>query len=436
MSERRVAITGFGAVTPFGAGRECFREGLFQGRSAASLITAFDASTLPTRFAASVPVPEGELNALVRNQKSLKTLTRAAKFAVIAADEAVADSGLDANVVDPYRMGVSMGSGGVGLWDLEHSDQMFQLVVDSLDNGNERKLNSAVVWRNSLEKFNPLTALKALPNMIAAHLAINHRARGNCQTIANACTSATQAIGEAYRLIKAGIADQMICGGADSMIHPYGLVGFSALGVLSKNNAEYRSAARPFDRRRDGFMLGEGAAIFVLEGLDDCLRRGAEPYGEVVGYASSCDAYRLTDEPPEAWGSIQAMRRALADARLNSDQINYINAHGTGTPMNDKTETFAIKSVFQDWARSLPVSSTKSMIGHLAAAAGAVEFGACVAALDDQMIPPTINYQEPDDVCDLDYVPNRARPARLDAIMTNSFGFGGQNACLIMRKLQ
>jgi 3-oxoacyl-[acyl-carrier-protein] synthase II len=436
MSERRIAITGFGAVTPFGAGRERFRDGLFEGRSAAALITAFDVSTLPTQFAAPVPLPEAELNSLVRNQKSLKTMTRAAKFAVIAADEAVADSGLDVNVVDPYRMGVSIGSGGVGLWDLEHSDQMFQLVVDSLDNRNERKLNSAVLWRNSLEKINPLTALKALPNMVAAHIAINHGARGNCQTIANACTSATQAIGEAYRLIEAGIADQMICGGSDSMIHPYGLVGFSALGVLSRNNAEYQSAARPFDRRRDGFMLGEGAAIFVLEGLDDCLRRGGEPYGEVVGYASSCDAYRLTDEPLEAWGSIQAMRLALADARLSPDKINYVNAHGTGTPMNDKTETFAIKSVFQAWARSLPVSSTKSMIGHLAAAAGAVEFGACVAALDDQMIPPTINYQEPDDACDLDYVPNRAREARLDAIMTNSFGFGGQNACLILRKLR
>jgi 3-oxoacyl-[acyl-carrier-protein] synthase II len=371
---------------------------------------------------------------MVQNQKSLKTMSRAAKFAVIAADEAVKNSGLDESEMDPYRLGVSIGTGGLGFWDVEHSNRMFELIVESLDAGNGLKLDSSKVWQNTLEKTNPLTPLKALPNMLAAHIAINTNARGNCQTIATACTSSAQAIGEAYRQIKAGVADVMLAGGADSMIHPYGIVGFSALGVMSKNNSEFRTAARPFDRRRDGFMLGEGAAILVLEELQRCKQRGGAAYGEVIGYASSCDAFRLTDEPPEAWGCVAAMKMALADARLNPGSVDYVNAHGTGTVMNDKTETFAIKSVFQEKARSLPVSSTKSMIGHLVAAAGAVEFAACVLAMIDQTLPPTINYESPDEACDLDYVPNQARKARLNVVLSNSFGFGGQNACLILRK--
>jgi 3-oxoacyl-[acyl-carrier-protein] synthase II len=434
MSDRRVVITGLGSVTPFGVGVRRFRDSLFQGHSAASLITSFDTSRFPTRFAASVPLDEAALDSMVQNQKSLKTMSRAAKFAVIAADEAVKNSGLDGSELDPYRLGVSIGTGGLGFWDVEHSNRMFELIAESLDAGNGLKLDSSKVWQNTLEKTNPLTPLKALPNMLAAHIAINTNARGNCQTIATACTSSAQAIGEAYRQIKAGVADVMISGGADSMIHPYGIVGFSALGVMSKNNGEFRTAARPFDRRRDGFMLGEGAAILVLEELERCKQRGGAAYGEVIGYASSCDAFRLTDEPPEAWGCVAAMKMALADARLNPGSVDYVNAHGTGTVMNDKTETFAIKSVFQEKARSLAVSSTKSMIGHLVAAAGAVEFAACVLAMIDQTLPPTINYESPDEACDLDYVPNQARKARLNVVMSNSFGFGGQNACLILRK--
>jgi 3-oxoacyl-[acyl-carrier-protein] synthase II len=434
MSDRRVVITGLGSVTPFGVGVRRFRDSLFEGHSAASLITSFDTSRLPTRFAASVPLDEAALDSMVQNQKSLKTMSRAAKFAVIAADEAVKDSGLEESEMDPYRLGVSIGTGGLGFWDVEHSNRMFQLIVESLDGGNGLKLDSSRVWQNTLEKTNPLTPLKALPNMLAAHIAINTNARGSCQTIATACTSSAQAIGEAYRQIKAGVADVMISGGADSMIHPYGIVGFSALGVMSKNNGEFRTAARPFDRRRDGFMLGEGAAILVLEELERCKQRGGAAYGEVIGYASSCDAFRLTDEPPEAWGCIAAMKMALADARLNAGCVDYVNAHGTGTVMNDKTETFAIKSVFQEKARFLPVSSTKSMVGHLVAAAGAVEFAACVLAMINQTLPPTINYECPDEACDLDYVPNQAREAQLNVVLSNSFGFGGQNACLILRK--
>jgi 3-oxoacyl-[acyl-carrier-protein] synthase II len=435
MPDRRVVITGVGSVTPFGVGVKRFRDSLFQGKSASSLITSFDTSRLPTRFAASVPLVEADLDSLVQNQKSLKTMSRTAKLGVIAADEAVKDSGLDMSHVDPYRLGVSIGTSGMEFWDVEHSNQMFQRFAESLDSTNGLKVDPSKYWHNTLVRTNPLLFLKTLPNMVAAHIAINHNARGNCQTIATACTSSAQAIGEAYRQIKGRISDVMICGGADSVIHPYGIVGFSALGVMSKNNGEYRTAARPFDRRRDGFMLGEGAAIFVLEELERCKQRGAKPYGEVIGYASSCDAFRLTDEPPEAWGCIEAMRSALTDARLAPDSVDYINAHGTGTVMNDKTETFAIKKVFQEKARSLPVSSTKSMIGHLVAAAGAVEFAACVLAMTDQIIPPTINYENPDKECDLDYVPNQARQARLNVVMSNSFGFGGQNACLILRNI-
>jgi 3-oxoacyl-[acyl-carrier-protein] synthase II len=220
------------------------------------------------------------------------------------------------------------------------------------------------------------------------------------------------------------------------MINPNGVVAFSTLGVMTKNNREYKTAARPFDRRRDGFMLGEGAAVFILEELEHCRRRGAVPLAEIVGYASTCDAYRLTDEPPDASGSIKAMQLALASAGKDPGSVDYVNAHGTGTKMNDRTETFALKSVFGEHARTLMVSSTKSMIGHLVAAAGAVELAACLLALKHQCVPPTINYAEPDPECDLDYVPNHAREACVNVVLSNSFGFGGQNACLVVQKYQ
>jgi 3-oxoacyl-[acyl-carrier-protein] synthase II len=294
-------------------------------------------------------------------------------------------------------------------------------------------MNPATIRRNTLDRIHPLTPLKALPNILTAHLAINHNARGNCQTITTACTSSAQAVGEAFRQIRAGIADVMLSGGSDSMVNPNGIVAFTSLGVLSTNNADYRTASRPFDRRRDGFMIGEGSAIFVLEELEHCLARGGLPVAELAGYASTCDAFRITDEPPEAWGSIEAMRRALRDAGLPPSAVHYINTHGTGTQMNDRTETFAIRSVFGPRGEAPPISSTKSMIGHLVAAAGAVECLACTLALRHQRIPPTINYVEPDPTCDLDCVPNTARDAALDVVMSNSFGFGGQNASLVLR---
>ncbi|HEY5622699.1 MAG TPA: beta-ketoacyl-[acyl-carrier-protein] synthase family protein [Gammaproteobacteria bacterium] len=430
---RRVVVTGAGAVTPFGVGRHMFADAILAGRSAAGQITRFDASVLPTRFAAQVPLEDADLDPLIENQKSTKNMSRAMKFAVIAAREAVEEANLDTNALDPRRIGTAIGVGGLGLRDLGATLDSMDILARSIEAEGRGADLAARVWRDTLKEMNPLTPLKELPNMAAAHIAINHNARGPSTTLATACVSSSQAIGEAYRQIKFGFADVMLAGGTDSMTNPTALIGFSALGVLSRNNAEYDTAARPFDRRRDGFMLGEGSAVFVLEGYETCRARGAEPLAEIVGYATTCDAFRLTDEPPEAWGSIEAMRLAISDSGLDYRDVDYINAHGTGTRMNDSTETRAIKKVF-DGAPVPPVSSTKSMIGHLVAAAGAVEATACLAALERQSLPPTINYAEPDPECDLDYVPNNARETSLDVVLSNSFGFGGQNSCLLIRK--
>jgi 3-oxoacyl-[acyl-carrier-protein] synthase II len=422
-------------VSPYGAGAGPFWEGIAAGRSGVGLIDSFDVSNLPTRFAASVPLNNDELGTLVRDQKTLKTLSRSGRMAMIATQEAIRDAATDLSQYDPLRIGTSIGAGGTGLWDADHSQRLLDVFLMSVESDNGMRLNRASVWANVLKNIHPLTPLRGLANVPTAQIAIMTNARGHCQTITTACTSSAQAIGEAFRQVQTGIADVVIAGGSDSMVNPYGLTAFSMLGVLSTNNDQWRTAARPFDRRRDGFMLGEGAAICVVEEYEHCLKRHGLPYAELLGYCSTNDAFRLTDEPPEAWGSIAAMRGAIHDAGIGVDRIDYINAHGTGTRMNDKTETFAIKSVLGDRSKVTPVSSTKSMIGHLVAAAGGIEFAACLLAIKHQVIPPTINYEAPDPECDLDYVPNTARPAPLQVVLTNSFGFGGQNACLVIRRL-
>lgn len=433
MNIRRVVITGLGVISPYGVGADLYWNNLVKGNSAAKMIDTFDASGLPTQFAAPVPLDDQELDHLVENQKSTKTMSRAIKLAVISAQEAVKNSGLDFNLTDPFRVGVSIGVGGLGLWDLEHSKQMLQIVINSTE--EENQLCYAKVWQNQLTRVHPLTSLKALPNMAAAHIAINYNARGHCQTITTACTSSTQAIGEAYRLIKNNTADVVITGGSDSMVNPNGMIAFSMLGVISKNNAEFENAARPFDRRRDGFMVGEGSAIFMLEEYEHCRKRNGHPLAEILGYASTCDAYRLTDEPTEVWGASEAMRLVLNEAKVNPEQVDSINAHGTGTQMNDKNETYAIKKIFKDHAYRMPVNSTKSMVGHLVAAAGAIELAACVKSLQEQVVHPTINYLESDPDCDLDYVPNESRETKAKLVLSNSFGFGGQNACLLIQSI-
>jgi 3-oxoacyl-[acyl-carrier-protein] synthase II len=421
-------------VTPFGIGVADFWSAISRGQSAARLISAFDASELPSQFAAPLQKSDAELISLVKNAKATKTMSRAAVMAMVAAQESIDDSEMELSGIDPYRVGTCLGTGGLGLLDLDYVEHNAKIVAGSVSE-RDGSLDYRGLWRRSLELTPPLTPLRSLSNMGTAQIAIALNARGNCLTVTTACTSGTQAIGEGYRQIKFGIADVVIAGGFDSMVNPTGLISFSALGVISRNNDEYRTACRPFDRSRDGFMIGEGAAVFILESLESCRKRGAVPYSEIIGYAASSDAFRITDEPPEAWGSIEAMKMALSDAGIEAQQIDYINAHGTGTRMNDKNETFAIKSVFGKKAYIIPISSTKSMIGHLVAAAGAVEFAACILALKHNLAPPTINYQYPDPECDLDYIPNCAREIKLDTILSNSFGFGGQNACLILKRM-
>ena len=433
MNDRLVVVTGMGVVSPFGIGTPIFWENLIQGQSASKMIDQFDASGLPTRFAAFLSYDDFQLEELVEDQKSTKTMSRSMKFAMISAHEAVQQSGLNLNSIDPYRAGVSIGASGLGLWDIEHSELLLRIIADSIK--SEKELNYARVWENTLNKVHPLTPLKALPNMSAAHIAIKYNLRGHCQTITTACTSSSQAIGEAYRQIKANIADIIITGGTDTMINPNGIVSLNTLGVISKNNDEYQTAARPFDKRRDGFMVGEGSAIFVLEELANCSARNGIPLAEIKGYASTCDAYRLTDGPAESWGAISAMQGALNEANMAPEKIDLINTHGTGTQMNDKNETYAIKKVFGNQAYAIPANSTKSMIGHLVAAAGAVELAGCIKSINDHIIHPTINYQVPDPVCDLDCVPNKMRESRINRVLSNSFGFGGQNSCLVITSL-
>lgn len=435
MNERRVVVTGAGVVSPFGTGKNIYWDSIREGLSSASQISTFDVSDLPTKFYARVPMNETELESMIEDKKSVKTMSRTAKLAMIATGEAVKDSGIETGNMDAYRFGTSMGTSGIGLWDLDYSNRFLELIMNSVRKDNVKENEFSKVWQNIMENLHPLTPLKALPNIITAHLAIKYNARGNCQTISTACTSSAQAIGEAYRQIKGGYADTMIAGGSDSMTNPNGIVAFSMLGVLSKNNSEYRTASRPFDKYRDGFMIGEGSAVFILEEYEQSRKRGATIYAEIIGYASTNDAYRLTDEPPDARGSIKAMESAIQDAGIDRSSVDYINAHGTGTQMNDKNETFAIKSVFGKDAYKIPVSSTKSMIGHLVAGAGCIEFAACLLAMKNQIIPPTINYEIKDEVCDLDYVPNTSRDARLNIVQSNSFGFGGQNACLLIKKI-
>lgn len=435
MNDRRVVVTGMGVVSSFGAGKEIYWKNISEGKSAAALITSFDVTDLPTKFFAKLQMTDIELENLIEDKKSAKTMSRAAKLALIAAEEAFIESGIDTLSLDPYRLGTSMGAAGIGLWDLEYSNRFLELILNSVRSDKEKDLAFSNVWLNIMENLNPLTPLKALPNIATAHLSIRYNARGNCQTISTACTSSAQAIGEAYRQIKNGYTDTMIAGGSDSMANPNGIVAFSMLGVLSKNNTEYATAARPFDKSRDGFMIGEGSAVFILEEYEQAKKRGADIYSEIIGYASTNDAFRLTDEPSDARGSIRSMEIALDQAGIERGAVDYINAHGTGTQMNDRSETFAIKTVFGKDAYSIPVSSTKSMIGHLVAGAGCIEFAACQLALKNQIIPPTINYEIPDESCDLDYVPNASRDAKLNIIQSNSFGFGGQNACLIIKKI-
>ncbi len=417
---RRVVVTGIGWVTPLGADIETVWKRVLAGESGVGYITHFDASNFPTRIAAEVR--GWDVSDVGENPDDWKYQGRHTHFAVGAAKKAMADSGVLDAPLDPTRFGIYTGS-GEGQQDF---DRFTQMMVAALEDGG---LNLAKFTRKGLEILHPIAELEQEPNMPAGHLAGLFGAEGpnvNCLT---ACAASSQAICEATDIIRRGEADVMLSGGTHTMIHPFGVTGFSLLTALSTRNDEPTKASRPFDRQRDGFVLGEGAGFVVLEELDRARRRGANIYGEIVGYGSTADAFRITDTHPEGRGAISCIRMALRDAGL--DRVDYINAHGTSTAVNDKVETLAIKRVFGDAAYQIPVSSTKSMMGHLIAAAGATELILCLLAIRDGVLPPTINYETPDPECDLDYVPNAAREARCDYVLSNSFGFGGQNITLI-----
>ncbi len=425
----RVVVTGMGMITPMGIGRHEFWEGILAGRSTARLVPGLPPDEYPTAIACQVDDERFSPGDYVKNRKNLKLMGRAVKFAVSAAAMAVQDAGLDLTKADPARCGVALGVGGVGLHDTDYLDVLLDISSEMLAADGPPPLLD-IAQRH----LNPLTPLKTLPNIAAAHIAIEHGLRGENLTLCTACTSGTQVMGEALRLMRLGHADVMLAGAADATINSMGLIGFGMLGVLSRRNDDPTHASRPFDRTRDGFVMGEGGVVLVLETLAHATKRGASILAEVIGYGNCSDAYRITDEREDGGGCIDAMNRALTDARVTPDAIQYINAHGTGTQQNDRTEILSIKRVFGDHSRRLCVSSTKSQVGHLVAAAGAVELAACVLALQDQVMPPTINYETPDPDCDLDVVPNEARPAKLQTVLTNSFGFGGQNACLVVRR--
>jgi len=427
-----VVVTGIGVVTCYGAGVEPFWRGLSNGESGAALLDIPGVEGLPARFAAPVPLSVTQLEDMLPNPRAGKSMSRAALFAMVAARGAATQAGFKAGEVAPERVGTSLGMGGLGLLDIDHLERSFDIFARSYDDG-ARTLDRALLWRNTAQSMHPLTPLKALPNIAAANLAIQFDARGPSQTHATACTSGAQALGDALHMIRSGRCDAVIAGGSDSMVNPNGILAFAGLGVLSLNNDEFLTAARPFDKRRDGFMLGEGAAVFILEELECARARGARPLAELAGYCTTSDAHRLTDEPADARGSVAAMRGALADAGVPADAVDYVHAHGTGTEMNDRVETFAIRQVFGHHASHLPVSSSKSMTGHLIASAGAVQLAASILALRAGLIPPTINYRDPDPACDLDCVPNQTRAASLQTVLCNTFGFGGQNACLLVR---
>jgi 3-oxoacyl-[acyl-carrier-protein] synthase II len=419
---RRVVITGMGCVTPLGTTVSELWANLKEGRSGVDYTTLFDASNFPTRISAEVR--NWSLADVGEDPAPWEKRGRHTRFAIGAAKQAMDDSGV-AGAVDPDRFGVYLGA-GEGQQDFHNFSHM---MVSALKDGD---LDLGTFIRVGLERLDPQLELEQEPNMPAAYLATKFGAEGpnfNCLT---ACAASSQAVGEATEIIRRGDADVMISGGAHSMIHPFGVTGFNLLTALSERNDAPQKASRPFDMNRDGFILGEGAAIVVLEDYEHAKKRGAPIYGEILGYGTTADAFRITDTHPEGRGAITCMKMALRDAGRRAEDIDYINAHGTSTQVNDRVETIAIKEALgAEVAYKVPVSSTKSMTGHLIAAAGATELIICLMAMRDNVVPPTINYETPDPQCDLDYVPNVAREKKVRTILTNSFGFGGQNIALI-----
>jgi 3-oxoacyl-[acyl-carrier-protein] synthase II len=412
MSRPRVVITGLGAVSPLGCSVDKLWEGLIQGRSGIRRITQFDASELPCQIAGEIPDfdPEDYMD-----RKEARRTPRSAQIALAAALQAIHDSGLPATMPEPERAGVVFGTTIGG--------------IEMVDDGMQ------ILRSKGYNRLNPFTLPAAVPNMAAFVMARRFQCLGPNSTISTACATSTQAIGEAAEVIRRGAADIVIGGGTESAIRDFTIGGFSAMRALPTSfNDQPTRASRPFSADREGFVCSEGAAVLILEELSHALRRGARIYAEIGGHASSADGYHMAALDPEAAGPARAMRWALRDAGISPSEVDYINAHGTSTPLNDRTETVAIKEVFGEHAYRVPVSSTKSMTGHTMGAAGAVEAIVCALTIQHERIHPTINYEKPDPECDLDYVPNQARQAHVDVVLSNSFGLGGQNACLVIKR--
>lgn len=412
MSTSRVVVTGVGAVTPVGIGADTTWQSILHGVSGVAPITAFDPEGFAARIAAEVK--DFDPTEFI-DRKVVKHLDRFAQFAVTAAKMAMSDAGLEITEALAPDVGVVIGSGigGVATWEKQHS----------------------VIIEKGPHRVSPYMIPMMISDMAAGAVSIDTGARGPNMSVVTACASGTNAIGEATEMIRRGSAKAIITGGAEASITPLSVAAFASMKALSFRNDDPEHASRPFDRTRDGFIMGEGAGILILEEYEHAKARGAKIYGEMLGYGATGDAYHITAPDAEGRGAISAMERALRQAGLTPEQISYINAHGTSTAANDKIETLAIKKVFGDAAYRTPVSSTKSMTGHMLGAGGAVELIFCLLAMRDSVIPPTMNYCEPDPECDLDYVPNTPRAATVTTAMSNSLGFGGHNASLIVGKI-
>ncbi|CAK6697551.1 beta-ketoacyl-ACP synthase II [Synechococcus sp. CBW1107] len=410
---RRVVVTGLGAVTPIGNDVSQYWEGLRLGSNGVAPITLFDASRHACRFAAEVKNfdPSGMLD-----RKETKRWDRFCQFGVVASKQAVDQAQLLIDESTQHRIGVAIGSGVGGLLMMESQAHVLA------DRGPDR--------------VSPFCVPMMIPNMAAGLTAIALGAKGPSTAVSTACAAGSNAIGDAFRLIQLGLADAMICGGAESAITPLGVAGFASAKALSFRNDDPATASRPFDAERNGFVIGEGSGILVLESLENARARGVEILAEVVGYGMTCDAHHITSPTPGGLGGAEAMRLAMADARIEPEQVDYVNAHGTSTQANDSNETSAIKAALGEHAYHIPVSSTKSMTGHLLGGSGGIEAVAAVLAIGHNLVPPTINYQNPDPACDLDVVPNQAREQKLNVVLSNSFGFGGHNVCLAFRRMR
>ena len=408
----RVVITGIGAVTPIGNNIDEYLVGLQKGTNGVSEITLFNPEQHPCKFAAEVKNLQSE-NFI--EAKESKRWDRFSKFGVIAAKEALNHSGLKIDDSNSSRVGVIIGSGVGGLLTMETQAHV-------LDNRGPSRVS-------------PFTVPMMIPNMATGLAAIALGAKGPSSAVSTACAAGSNAIGDAFRLLQLGKAEAMVCGGAEASITPLGVAGFASAKALSFRNDDPLTASRPFDSQRDGFVIGEGAGILILETLEHATKRDATIHAEIIGYGTTCDAHHITSPTPGGVGGAEAMKLALIDGKINPEEVDYINAHGTSTPANDSNETSAIKTALGNHAYQVPTSSTKSMTGHLLGGSGGIEAVACALAIKHEIIPPTINYSNPDPNCDLDYVPNKAREKKLDVVLSNSFGFGGHNVCLAFRQM-